>query len=136
MSRETFPNRFIAIYIAACTLFLVGWGGIMALLLYTVPTLGWRWMFFFLGLAGLTGTAVPFMVFLSKRFGRRSTNAHILMRRAIWVGAFGVTLAWLQMGGTLAWSTGLLLAAVCIAIEWFIELRARSLWDPYTTDDE
>lgn len=136
MGRETFPDRFIGVYIAAGTLFLVGWGGMIVLLLYAVPTVDARWLFFLLGMAGLTGTAVPFVIFLSQRFGRRPISARVLMRRAIWVGAFGVTLAWLQMGRTLIWSIGLLLAAVFVAIEWFVELRARSLWDPDATHGE
>ena len=136
MDRETFPDRFMGVYIAAGTLFVVGWGGIIALLLYAVPTVDARWVFFLLGLTGLTGTAVPFVVFLSQRFGHRPITARVLLRRAIWVGAFGVTLAWLQLGRTLSWSIGLLLAAVCIAIEWFVELRARSLWDPEAAHGE
>lgn len=130
MGRETFPDRFMGVYIAAGTLFFVGWGGMIALLLYTVPTVDARWLFFLLGISGLTGTAVPFVVFLSQRFGRRPVSSHVLMRRAIWVGAFGITIAWLQLGRTLTWSIGLLLAVVFVAIEGFVELRARSLWDP------
>ena len=130
MDRETFPERFMGVYIAAGTLFILGWGGIIVLLLYAVPTVDARWVFFLLGMAGLTGTAVPFVVFLSQRFGRRTVSGRVLMRRAIWVGSFGVTLAWLQLGRTLTWSIGLLLAALFVAIEWFVELRARSLWDP------
>jgi hypothetical protein len=136
MGRETFPDRLIGVYIAAGTLFFVGWGGIIALILYSVPAVLERLGFFVLGLAGLTGTAVPFMVFLSQRFGRRPISARVLMRRAIWVGAFGVTLAWLQLGRTLTWSIALLLVAVFVAIEWFVELRARSLWDPDASHGE
>ena len=130
MDRETFPDRFMGAYIAAGTLFVLGWGSMIALLLYDVPTVDAQWVFFLLGLAGLTGTAVPFVVFLSQRFERRPVSARALMRRAIWVGVFGVTLAWLQLGRTLTWSTALLLAVVFVAIEWFVELRERSLWDP------
>ena len=130
MGRETFPDRFMGVYIAAGTLFFVGWGGMIALLLYAVPTVDARWVFFLLGIAGLTGTAVPFVVFLSQRFGRRPISWRVLMRRATWVGAFGITMAWLQLGRTLTWSIGLLLAVVFMAIECFVELRARSLWDP------
>ena len=102
----------------------------IALLLYTVPAVDARWLFFLLGIAGLTGTAVPFVVFLSQRFGRRPVTSRVLMRRATWVGAFGITIAWLQLGRTLTWTIGLLLAVVFVAIEGFVELRERSLWDP------
>lgn len=130
MGRETFPDGFMGVYIAAGTLFFVGWGGMIALLLYTVPAVDARWLFFLLGIAGLTGTAVPFVVFLSQRFGRRPVTSRVLMRRATWVGAFGITIAWLQLGRTLTWTIGLLLAVVFVAIEGFVELRERSLWDP------
>ena len=136
MGRQTFPERYMSVYIAAGTLFIVGWGGIITLLLYAVPTVDARWVFFLLGMAGLTGTAVPFVVFLSHRFGHQFVSSRVLIRRAIWVGAFGVTLAWLQLGRTLSWSIVLLLAVVFVAIEWFLELRARSLWDPGTASGE
>ena len=60
MTREQISNRIVEIYLAAGTLMFVGWGGMLALLLFTVPTVDARWMFFVLGLSALTGTSILF----------------------------------------------------------------------------
>jgi hypothetical protein len=53
---------------AALILALVGWGGLVYLWLFTVPTVGPRWLFFFLSVLALTGTVLPVVAFLNKRF--------------------------------------------------------------------
>ena len=124
------------IYLAAGTLMFVGWGGMLALLLFTVPTVDARWMFFVLGLSALTGTSIPFIVFLSKRFGKNPLSVNVLMRQAIWVGVIGCILAWLQLGRALTWTIGLLIVSVIVGIEWLIEIRERSLWNPNNANEE
>ena len=114
----------------------VGWGGLLALLLLTVPHVFARWMFFLLALSALSGTAIPFIIFLSKRFGKTPISVDVLMRRAIWVGVIGCILAWLQLGCALTWTIGLLIVSVIVAIEWLIEIRERSLWNPENTNEE
>ena len=136
MSRERISDRVVEVYLAAGTLMFVGWGGMVALLLFTVPTVDARWMFFVLGLSALTGTSIPFVVFLSRRFGKNPIAVNVLMRRAIWVGVIGCILAWLQLGRALTWTIGLLIFSVIVAIEWLIEIRERSLWNPNNVNEE
>ena len=136
MTREQISDRVVEIYLAAGTLMFVGWGGMLALLLFTVPTVDARWMFFVLGLSALTGTSIPFIVFLSRRFGKNPLSVNILMRRAIWVGVIGCILAWLQLGRALTWTIGLLIVSVIVGIEWLIEIRERSLWNPNNANEE
>ena len=136
MTREQISDRVVEIYLAAGTLMFVGWGGMLALLLFTVPTVDARWMFFVLGLSALTGTSIPFIMFLSRRFGKNPLSVNILMRRAIWVGVIGCILAWLQLGRALTWTIGLLIVSVIVGIEWLIEIRERSLWNPNNANEE
>ena len=136
MTREQISNRIVEIYLAAGTLMFVGWGGMLALLLFTVPTVDARWMFFVLGMSALTGTSIPFIVFLSRRFGNNPLSVNVLMRQAIWVGVIGCILAWLQLGRALTWTIGLLIVSVIVGIEWLIEIRERSLWNPNNANEE
>ena len=129
-------DRVVEIYLAAGTLMFVGWGGMLTLLLLWVPTVGARWMFFVLGLSALTGTSIPFIVFLSRRFGKTPISVNVLMRRAIWVGVIGCILAWLQLGRSLTWTIALLIVSVIVGIEWLIEIRERSLWNPNNANEE
>ncbi len=125
---------YLGLYIAAVGLALLGWGGLAYLIIYIIPTIGPRWLFFALWVVALTGTSVPFAHYLNRRFAGRPAPANVLLRQATWVGVFGATLAWLQLGRALNWANGLLLMAGLIAIEWFLELREKSKWSP--TDDD
>ena len=136
MSRAIISDRVTEVYLAAGTLMFVGWGGMLALLLFTVPTVDARWMFFLLALSALTGTAIPFIIFLSRRFGKTPISVNVLMRRAIWFGVIGCILAWLQLGRALTWNIALLIVSVIVAIEWLIEIRERSLWNPENVNEE
>ena len=136
MTKSRISDRITEVYLAAGTLMFVGWGGMLALLLFTVPTVDARWMFFLLALSALTGTAIPFIIFLSKRFGKIPISVNVLMRRAIWVGVIGCILSWLQLGRALTWTISLLIVTVIVGIEWLIEIRERSLWNPENANEE
>ena len=128
-------RSLFGLYVAAGVLAFVGWFGVLALVFNTVPSLIPRWMFFALCLASLTGTAVPFIRYLNRRFEHGKASPVLLLRRAIWVGVFGTTLAWLQIGRSLSWGSSMLLAGVFIAIELLLELRERSRYVSGATND-
>lgn len=116
---------------SAIVLSLVGWGGLVALAMYTLPTVGPRWLFFFLSVLALTGTVLPAVAFLNRRFPSiPHATPNVILRQSIWVGIYGPTLAWLQMGRVLTPSLALLLALGLIVIEWLLRLRERSQWRP------
>ena len=108
----------------------IGWGGILLLILFTVPTVEARWLFFVLGTSALTGTSIPFIIFLSKRFDKQPIKVNVLMRRSIWVGVIGCILAWLQLGRALTWNISVLIISVITGIEWLIDIREKSVWNP------
>ncbi len=112
--------------VAACLLALGAWVGFVSLTYFTVPSVGPRWLFFAVWLAALTSTAIPFVQYLNKRFSHTLPPDDVMLRQAIWVGIFGASCAWLQLGRALNWASALLLAAALIAIEGFLILRDRS----------
>lgn len=96
-----------------------------------MPTVGPRWLFFFLWVLALTGTALPGVAFLNRRFPTvPPATSGIIIREAIWVGLYGATLAWLQLGRVLNLALAVLLASGFIAIEILVRLRERSQWEP------
>jgi hypothetical protein len=112
-------------------LVILGWGGLFLLFQRTMPTVGPRWLFFFLWVLALTGTALPGVAFLNRRFPTvPPATPGIIIREAIWVGLYGATLAWLQLGRVLNLALAVLLASGFIAIEILVRLRERSQWEP------
>jgi hypothetical protein len=125
----------LSLTLAALILGIVGWGGLIGLILFIIPSTGPRWFFFVLWLMAVTGTAIPFVRYLNRRFGHALAPANVVLRQATWIGFFGATCAWLQIGRTLSVYTVLLLAAGLGGIEWFLRIRERSRWTPDTTDE-
>lgn len=122
---------------AALILGVTGWVGLAALVLFTLPTVGPRWLFFFLGVLALSGSALPAMAFLNRRFpSSPSANPGVILRQSMWVGVYGATLAWLQIGRVLTGPLALVLALGLIIIEWLFRLREKSQWQPEETGSE
>ncbi len=116
---------------AAIILAALGWGGLYFLVSLTIPTVGLRWLFFFLSVLALTGTGLPVIAFLNQRFPTNPpVSAGVIVREAIWVGIYFPTLAWLQLGQVLTPALSLLLAVGLLAIELLLRLRERSQWKP------
>ena len=115
----------------AIILGILGWGGLYLLIQNTIPTVGPRWLFFFLGVLAITGTALPAVAFLNRRFPTvPPATPGMVIREAIWVGLYLTTLAWLQLGRVLNLALAFLLAVGFIAIEILVRLRERSQWKP------
>lgn len=130
------PNS-LSLTITSGFLTITGWGGLYLMIfeLNIIPDIGPRWLFFVLWLMALTGTAIPFVRFLNQRFAGGMPSAAVLLRQAVWVGFFGATCAWLQLGRTLSPATALLLAAGLGGVEWFLRMRERSRWSPDAADE-
>jgi hypothetical protein len=116
---------------ATLLLMVLGWGGLYALLNYTTPSGGTRWVFFFAGVLALAGTSMPAVAFLNQRFpSEPPPTATVIVRQAVWFGIYLPTLAWLRIGRVLTPSMALLLAIGLVLIEWLLRLRERSQWKP------
>jgi len=122
---------FHLIVITSLILVLIGWGGLAALLLYTLPTLGPRWLFFFLLMVALSGTVLPVVYFLNRRFPSTvPANGPVLVRQSMWVGIYGDIIAWLVMGRVFNSARGLFLAVGFIIIEILLRMSEQSRWKP------
>jgi hypothetical protein len=126
------PQKFLNTFLPlSFVLTILGWGGILLVVRGTVPTLGPRWLFFFLGVLALTGPALPLIYFLNKRFpSDPPVEGMVILRQALWVGVFGSTLAWLQLGRVLTTGMAVILAGVFALIEFLLRLFERSRWNP------
>ena len=116
------------LFATALLLIAIGWTGLYLLLATTLPTVGPRWLFFFLLIIAVTGTALPFVWVLHKRFG--AAPASILLRQALWVALYVSLLVWLQVNRSLTLSLSLLLGVGFILLEWFLGLVERNVWRP------
>lgn len=120
------PN-FKTFSIPTIILILIGWGGLYVLLTQTLPYVWSRWGFFVLLLIALTGTALPIIYFFHKRFpSEPPADSTIITRQALWVGIYGATLAWLQLGRLVTLNVILVLAGGLIAAEYFIRIREKA----------
>lgn len=121
----------------ALILAVIGWGGLALLLNFTLPLVPARLAFFILWVMALTGTALPFVYLLNRRFaGDPPVEPNVIVREALWVGVYGATLAWLQLGRLVSLWVWMGLAGGVIAAEYLIRLRERSRWKPPVGNDD
>ncbi|HJS18279.1 MAG TPA: hypothetical protein VJ785_06010 [Anaerolineales bacterium] len=129
--------RFKPIAISSLVLMIIGWGGLYLLITQTLPYVLPRWGFFFLTLMAITGTMLPIIYFLHRRFpSDKPAEANVIVRQALWFGVYAATLAWLQLGGLVTVYVVIGLAGGLAAIEYFIRLREKAHWKPPVTSDE
>src|SRR5258706_2275203 len=107
-------------------LILVGWGGLFVVLYFSLPFVWSRWSFFVLAIMALTGTALPVVYFLHRRFPEEPpAESNVIVRQSTWVGVYGATLAWLQLGRLVTLYVIFGLAGGLIAPEHFIRGRGK-----------
>jgi len=124
-------SSYRSLLIAAIILAIIGWLGLFLLLVGTLPTVGPRWLFFFLLSLAITGTALPFIWLLHRRFAEEADlPAMILLRRALLFTLYGELCFWLQINRSLNLSLAILLGLGLIAIELFLRMLDRSKWRP------
>jgi len=116
---------------------IIGWGGLFAVVNWSSPSGGTRWLFFFTAFLGLCGIALPVVAFLNQRFlSTPPASSSVIVRQSIWIAIFFPTLAWLRIGRVLTIPLALLLAFGLILIEYLLRLRERNQWDPTKGESE
>ena len=116
---------------ASIFLFIIGWGGLIALIISSLPTVGPRWLFFFLCVLAITGTMLPIIAFLNRRFPTTPPpTVMVVVRQSLWFAIYGATLIWLQMGRVLNPALAILLAIGLGLIEFLLRLSEKSQWKP------
>ena len=104
-----------------------GWLGLWLVVNYTLPTVGPRWLFFFLLTVGITGTMLPIIWLLHRRFGaEHPASAGVLLREGLWAGLLGALVAWLQINRNLTLGLGFLLTGSLFCFECLLRLFERS----------
>ncbi len=145
MDEQLPPPNYLSLTVTTWVLALAGWGGLAWLvsapltptgdIYHPIPGLGPHWLFFVCWLAALTGTALPFVRYLHQRFAKVQPPPGVLLRQAMWVGLFGATCAWLQIGHILNLALVALVAAGLGGVEWFLRMRERARWNPDVPDE-
>jgi hypothetical protein len=147
VTSQKLPSFWAFLWVSL-VLCLIGWGGLIALIILSLPTLGPRWLFFFLFTLALSGTALPVVYFLNRRFPSVPlVESSVVLREAMWVGVFGSLLAWLQLGRVLNSGLAVVLAVGLVLVEYLLRLGEHSTWtpggrtpalasDPVDTEDE
>jgi len=116
------------VMLAGVLLAVGGWWA-LARLVESVPPLAFpRWLFFILLYLAVTGSTLPFIGYLHRRFNRYNLlSGGVILRQGMWFGLLAVTFAWLQMTRALTLaSAGFLILAVLV-IETFLRLRERAI---------
>ncbi len=109
----------------------IGWIGLILIFFLTVPTLGPRWLMFFLLTLAISGPALPVVHYLHRRFpSRPAATGAVLVREALWFGIYADVLLWLQFGRALNFALGAFIAVGVIAVELIIRWRERTTWTP------
>jgi hypothetical protein len=103
-----------------------GWYGLYLVTTNAFPTLGPRWIFFFLWSLATIGTSLPFLWLLNRRFRADSpAPPQVLLREGVLVGLYCSTSLWLQLNRMLSLTLAVLLALGLLAIEWLLRRVER-----------
>ena len=112
-------------------LIVTGGAGLALVTLFTLPTLGPRWLFFFFLVLLASGIALPIALLLNLRFPSTPPVENlVIIREALLAGIFVALLAWMRMGRILTFPLAILLAAAFSLVEFFLRLWERSRWKP------
>jgi hypothetical protein len=126
--------RFFPVFVTSLILVAIGLVGLGALFIFTVPTLGPRWLLFFLVTFLFSGIALPVVYYLHKRFpSTPRVTPVILVREALWFGVYVDLILWLQLGKVLNSALAIFIAVGLILIEFLIRMRERSRFSPDKT---
>ncbi len=108
---------------------IAGWLGLLLLLNTTLPTVGPRWLFFFLLALAATGTALPFIWLLHRRFSPETkAPSSTLLRQALLLTLFVELCTWLQINRSLTLPLAILLALGMIVLGLVLRIFDLGAW--------
>ncbi|RPJ42165.1 MAG: hypothetical protein EHM21_13160 [Chloroflexi bacterium] len=130
MNTQKLPSFWSFLWISL-VLSVIGWGGLVLLVFLSLPTLGPRWLFFFLFTLAFSGLALPVAYFLNRRFpSDPPVDGGAVLREAMWCGVYFSLLAWLQMGRVLTAGLAFVLAVGLVLVEFLLRMGERSQYSP------
>lgn len=142
LSQETQESHnelppFRPVFITSLVLATVGMIGLALLVILTLPTLGPRWLLFFLVTLVGSGLIMPIVYYLHKRFPSiPRIGASVLLRESLFAAAYLDLIIWLQFGRVLNFALAVFIAVGFIAVELIIRWRERSQFVPISRDHE
>jgi len=120
-------SKFLPVLTASLVLVGIGLIGLLALFIFTVPTLGPRWLLFFLVTLLFSGLSLPVIYYLHLRFpSQPPVSSKVIIREATGFGIYANILLWLQFGKVLNYALAIFIAIGFIAIELIIRMREKS----------
>lgn len=129
-------STFSSVLLTSVVLFAVGAVGLVILFNLTVPTLGPRWLMFFLITLAVSGLALPAAYFLNLRFpSSPPADASVLLREAIFAAIYVDLIVWLQFGKVLNFAIGLFILVGFALIEFLLRWREHSRFTPDPSDE-
>jgi hypothetical protein len=133
------PKPFFpaGLFLMAALFAALGWGGVAVVVTLTLPFLFPRWLFFFSLFIALTGTALPAVWYLNRRFtAERFPGEGVLVREAVETASLGVFLVWLQAGRMFTPFLGWIFFGAFLAVELLLRVYEHSRWNPAAPVDE
>ena len=132
MSTQPESPAVIKFVPAAIVLGGLGWTAVVWLFINSVPyAAGIRWVFFLSFFLAVSGSALPGIAFLNRRFaGRIPATQSVILRQSAWVGLYAASLAWLQIGKLVTFATAALLGVGLLVLETLFRLREIGGWRP------
>lgn len=112
--------------LAAVLMAAAGWAGLYLLLTRTLPTVIPRWVFFFLLVLASSGTSMPFLWLLHRRFDREPFTPGLLHRQSLEVSLVVAVLAWLQINRNLTVGLGIIICVGMILLDSLLRRLQKS----------
>ena len=124
---DTPQYSFTGLMLSALILIIAGWCGLYLLMNATQPNLGPRWLFYVFWTVACTGTSLPFLWLLNRRFRSPApASPRVLLREGLLIGLYASICLWLQLNQMLNLTLALLLAIGLFSIEWLLRLIERN----------
>lgn len=118
---------FKSVLTTALILFFVGAAGLAIVFIFTLPTLGPRWLMFFFMPLVFSAIALPFAWLVNRRLSvRLPFTGPVLVREAVFFGMYIDLLIWLQFGKVLNFALAVFLFAGFAMVEILLRWRERS----------
>jgi hypothetical protein len=125
-TEETPSYSYRSVLLASILLAAAGWSGLYIILTLTLPTVIPRWVFFFLLVLAISGTSLPFLWLLHRRFDSESFSPGLLHRQSLAVSLTAAILTWLQINRSLTVGLGLIIAIGMILVDSLLRRLYRN----------
>lgn len=125
-TEETPSYSYRSVLLASILLAAAGWAGLYIILTRTLPTVIPRWVFFFLLVLATSGTSLPFLWLLHRRFDSEPFSPGLLHRQSLAVSLTAAILTWLQINRSLTVGLGLIIAIGMILVDSLLRRLYRN----------